>query len=90
MEFTAIAVAITIEKKLDKNIKNIAGLSPIPNQSIANGIHAKGEIGRKNWINGLKFGGPPNGDRCYSCSGGQRMNPWSLLIQGMDSRSKAR
>jgi hypothetical protein len=35
-------------KKLDRKIRKIAGLSPIPNQSMVNGIQAKGEIGRRN------------------------------------------
>jgi hypothetical protein len=43
-----MVVDTTRGKKLDRNIKNIAGLSPIPNQSMDSGIQARGDMGRKN------------------------------------------
>jgi hypothetical protein len=48
MWFTALMVLTKRGKKLDKKIRKMAGLSPIPNHSIAKGIQASGDIGRKN------------------------------------------
>jgi len=36
-----------------RKIMKIAGKSPIPNQSIANGAQARGDIGLRNWMKGL-------------------------------------
>ena len=54
IERTAIVVATVIGKKLERKIRNIAGLSPMPNQSIASGIQARGDMGRKKFIMGLR------------------------------------
>jgi hypothetical protein len=40
-------------KKLVRKIMKIAGISPIPNQRIANGAQARGDIGLRNWMKGL-------------------------------------
>jgi len=48
-----MVVDTTRGKKLARKIRKIAGGSPIPNQSMAIGIHARGDIGRKNWIMGF-------------------------------------
>jgi hypothetical protein len=52
---TAAMIETNNGKKQEIKIRNIAGLSPIPNQIIANGIQARGEIGRKNCIRLLKI-----------------------------------
>ena len=48
-----MVVATRIGKKLERKIRKTAGISPIPNHNIDNGIQAKGEIGRKKWMIGL-------------------------------------
>jgi hypothetical protein len=45
MPSTAMVVATTRGKKLARNIRKIAGGSPMPNQSMARGIQASGEMG---------------------------------------------
>src|SRR6266404_4078166 len=51
---TAAIVATVIGKTLARKIKKIGAASLTPNQRIATGIQAMGEIGRKIWMSGLK------------------------------------
>jgi hypothetical protein len=52
----AFAVARRRGKKQAIKMMKIAGRSPIPNQSMANGAQARGDIGLKNWMSGLRSG----------------------------------
>src|SRR6185295_6479201 len=53
--FCTAAIAETvIGNTLERKIRKIGALSSTPNQRIATGIHAIGEIGRRTWIIGLK------------------------------------
>src|SRR6266568_2036626 len=54
MFWTAAIVATVIGKTLARKIKKIGAASLTPNQRIATGIQAIGEIGRKIWMKGLK------------------------------------
>lgn len=70
MEPTAMVVATTKGKKLERKIRNIAGRSPMPNQSMAKGIHASGDMGRKKLMSGLtnswrKYSFPGSSPREY-------------------------
>ncbi len=49
----AFAAARSRGKKQAIKMMKIAGRSPIPNQSMANGAQARGEIGLRNWMSGL-------------------------------------
>src|ERR1700737_2303961 len=51
---TAETVATTMGKKQAMKIRKIVGRSPMPNQRMANGIHASGERLRKKLIAGKK------------------------------------
>jgi hypothetical protein len=53
MPAVAVMVVISSGKKLVRKIMKIAGKSPIPNQRIANGAQASGDMGLRNWIKGL-------------------------------------
>ena len=46
---TPAAVCTTVGKTAERNIRKIGATSPTPNQRIAIGIHAIGEIGRSIW-----------------------------------------
>ena len=50
----AAMVDKTTGKNADRKIKKIGAASLTPNQRIATGIQAIGEIGRKIWMKGLK------------------------------------
>ena len=54
MFWTAAIVATVIGKTLARKIKKIGAASLTPNQRMATGIQAIGEIGRKIWMKGLK------------------------------------
>src|SRR5574338_660897 len=54
MVATADMVASASGKKVAINIRNTAGLSPIWNQSMAKGIHARGDKKRKKFSMGTK------------------------------------
>ena len=51
---TPAAVPTTIGKNDERKIRKIGERSPTPNQRIASGIQAIGEIGRRPWTSGFR------------------------------------